>query len=140
MLVEIKHKAIRINSRVQVQQEDHTGGLERQRREELARQMRLEHQDAAAGIAEEVTGITEVVDEPVANHEPVVREGCKIGRNEPCPCGSGKKYKQCCGKFNSFSFCHKLSRSAETDEAIQACYSGSVWIRGFSFFSQIIAK
>ncbi len=28
----------------------------------------------------------------------VVREGKKIGRNEPCPCGSGKKYKQCCGK------------------------------------------
>ncbi len=25
------------------------------------------------------------------------REGDKIGRNDPCPCGSGKKYKQCCG-------------------------------------------
>jgi SEC-C motif-containing protein len=28
----------------------------------------------------------------------VKREGKKIGRNEPCPCGSGKKYKQCCGR------------------------------------------
>lgn len=28
----------------------------------------------------------------------VVREGRKIGRNEPCPCGSGKKYKHCCGR------------------------------------------
>lgn len=28
----------------------------------------------------------------------VKREGRKIGRNEPCPCGSGKKYKQCCGR------------------------------------------
>ena len=28
----------------------------------------------------------------------VVREGKKVGRNEPCPCGSGKKYKQCCGR------------------------------------------
>lgn len=27
-----------------------------------------------------------------------VREGKKIGRNDPCPCGSGKKYKHCCGK------------------------------------------
>ncbi len=27
-----------------------------------------------------------------------VREGKKIGRNDPCPCGSGKKYKNCCGK------------------------------------------
>ena len=26
------------------------------------------------------------------------REGKKIGRNDPCPCGSGKKYKQCCGR------------------------------------------
>ena len=30
--------------------------------------------------------------------ETVVREGRKIGRNEPCPCGSGKKYKNCCGR------------------------------------------
>ena len=30
--------------------------------------------------------------------EPVVRTDKKVGRNEPCPCGSGKKYKQCCGK------------------------------------------
>ena len=28
--------------------------------------------------------------------QPVVREGKKVGRNEPCPCGSGKKYKKCC--------------------------------------------
>jgi SEC-C motif-containing protein len=28
----------------------------------------------------------------------VKREGRKVGRNEPCPCGSGKKYKQCCGR------------------------------------------
>ncbi|WP_279355603.1 YchJ family protein [Fundidesulfovibrio agrisoli] len=29
--------------------------------------------------------------------EPVVSEGPKVGRNDPCPCGSGKKYKKCCG-------------------------------------------
>ena len=43
MLVEIKHEAIRIISHVQVQHEDHTEELERQRREKLARQMRFEH-------------------------------------------------------------------------------------------------
>ncbi len=32
--------------------------------------------------------------------EPFVREGRKIGRNEPCPCGSGKKYKKCCLNMN----------------------------------------
>ena len=36
-----------------------------------------------------------VQDEP---QQPVVREGPKVGRNDPCPCGSGKKFKKCCGK------------------------------------------
>ncbi|MXY63846.1 MAG: preprotein translocase subunit SecA [Gammaproteobacteria bacterium] len=34
-----------------------------------------------------------------ASRQPVTRQGRKIGRNEPCPCGSGKKYKQCCGRI-----------------------------------------
>ena len=38
-------------------------------------------------------------EEPQENHTPYVREGRKIGRNEPCPCGSGKKYKQCHGRL-----------------------------------------
>ena len=29
--------------------------------------------------------------------KPVVRDEAKVGRNDPCPCGSGKKYKKCCG-------------------------------------------
>lgn len=33
-------------------------------------------------------------------HKPFVRSGEKVGRNDPCPCGSGKKYKQCHGKLN----------------------------------------
>ncbi|HEY4697746.1 MAG TPA: preprotein translocase subunit SecA [Gallionella sp.] len=33
-------------------------------------------------------------------HKPFVREGLKVGRNDPCPCGSGKKYKQCHGKLS----------------------------------------
>jgi preprotein translocase subunit SecA len=32
-----------------------------------------------------------------AKAAPVVRSGEKVGRNDPCPCGSGKKYKKCCG-------------------------------------------
>jgi uncharacterized protein len=36
--------------------------------------------------------------DPVAGaHAPVMRQGPKVGRNDPCPCGSGKKYKKCCG-------------------------------------------
>jgi len=30
--------------------------------------------------------------------QPIVHDGPRIGRNDPCPCGSGKKYKKCCGK------------------------------------------
>jgi len=35
-----------------------------------------------------------------AEAQPFVRNTAKIGRNDPCPCGSGKKYKQCHGKLN----------------------------------------
>ncbi len=94
MLADIKHEVIRILSYVQVQQDDRTEEMERQRREELARQMQFEHQDAQAVALE---GEQDGEQKP---QEPVVREGRKIGRNEPCPCGSGKKYKQCHGKLD----------------------------------------
>jgi preprotein translocase subunit SecA len=44
---------------------------------------------------------SDVVSEATAALEKAkpVRTGPKVGRNDPCPCGSGKKYKQCCGKF-----------------------------------------
>jgi preprotein translocase subunit SecA len=38
-------------------------------------------------------------EEEARHHQPVRREGDKIGRNADCPCGSGKKYKKCCGRF-----------------------------------------
>ena len=38
------------------------------------------------------------VEGDIVKPKPVVREGPKIGRNDPCPCGSGKKHKKCCGK------------------------------------------
>jgi len=48
-----------------------------------------------------VDGDAHVHEEGKGHEEPVnttiVREGPKIGRNDPCPCGSGKKYKKCCG-------------------------------------------
>jgi preprotein translocase subunit SecA len=48
---------------------------------------------ADAGASDVVTEASEA-----ANRKPV-RTGPKVGRNDPCPCGSGKKYKQCCGKM-----------------------------------------
>ncbi|MTI15234.1 preprotein translocase subunit SecA [Sansalvadorimonas verongulae] len=92
MLTDIKHEVVRVLSHVQVQQDDQTEEMERQRREELARRMQFEHQQAQA-IGDEGAQASA---EPQA---PVVRDGRKVGRNEPCPCGSGKKFKQCCGKI-----------------------------------------
>ena len=37
-------------------------------------------------------------DGELVGETPTVREEPKVGRNDPCPCGSGKKYKKCCGK------------------------------------------
>jgi preprotein translocase subunit SecA len=37
--------------------------------------------------------------ESAKQQQPMKREGEKIGRNDPCPCGSGKKYKKCCGRL-----------------------------------------
>ena len=43
-----------------------------------------------------VTGTNAGADE-TAKRKPVVNKDKKVGRNDPCPCGSGKKYKYCCG-------------------------------------------
>ncbi len=94
MLTEMKHEVVRILSHVQVQQNDQTEELERQRREQLANQMNFEHQSAQQAMADEVASET-VPFTP----ETMTRDGRKVGRNELCPCGSGKKYKQCHGKI-----------------------------------------
>ena len=48
----------------------------------------------------ETTKVHEHVHGPNCNHqaEPITRKSPKIGRNDPCSCGSQKKYKKCCGK------------------------------------------
>lgn len=95
MLEDIKYDTIRIISHVQVQEDDRTAEMERQRREEMARRMQFEHA-RAQGVEAEATG-QEAPEEEA--HQPFVREGRKVGRNDPCPCGSGKKFKQCHGKI-----------------------------------------
>ncbi|MDO5724934.1 MAG: preprotein translocase subunit SecA [Tissierellia bacterium] len=52
---------------------------------------RMKRKRVAKNISEVGAG------EPV-KRQPIRRKGKKIGRNEPCPCGSGKKYKNCCGR------------------------------------------
>ncbi len=60
------------------------------------------HQEFQSGIPKPVSPQRAVLEETKAPQQPVaafapVRTGEKIGRNDPCPCGSGKKYKKCCG-------------------------------------------
>ena len=47
---------------------------------------------------EEAPKITGTNKDAEVEKKPYVRKGAKIGRNDPCPCGSGKKYKNCCGR------------------------------------------
>ncbi|WP_028302243.1 preprotein translocase subunit SecA [Oceanospirillum beijerinckii] len=96
MLSNIKHDVIRILSHVQVQQEADVEEMERRRREaEAAQQYSYQHAQSS-GMSEE----EQAEGQSDENGQPFVREGRKVGRNEPCPCGSGKKYKQCHGKLS----------------------------------------
>ncbi|WP_372872384.1 preprotein translocase subunit SecA [Shewanella sp.] len=95
MLESLKHDVIAILSKVQVQAQSDVEEMEARRREEEARIQR-EYQHAAA---ESMTSDNSELAE-MASHVPLVRDGEKVGRNDPCPCGSGKKYKQCHGKLS----------------------------------------
>ncbi|CAJ0992036.1 preprotein translocase subunit SecA [Sodalis praecaptivus] len=88
MLESLKYEVISTLSKVQVRMPEEVEAMEQQRREEaerLARQQQLSHQAPAAELA---TGSASSA-----------QEGRKVGRNDPCPCGSGKKFKHCHGKL-----------------------------------------
>ncbi len=105
MLDNIKRDVISILSRVQVRAEEDIEAAETKRREAAARrQLQQQHPEAPDALHPEhqsqgETGRTAAPAQSAAPAQPVVREGRKVGRNEPCPCGSGKKYKQCHGKL-----------------------------------------
>ncbi len=95
LLRTVKSETIHLMARVEPISREQMEAMENQRREELARQkMQLRH--------DELSALGEPEDEsPSAprTQTPVVREGRKVGRNDPCPCGSGKKYKSCHGQL-----------------------------------------
>ncbi len=92
MLERIKYDVITVLSKVQVRAEEDVDAIEEQRRAPV--QMEYQHAEASA------MGGQEAEAEGAEPAQPFVRDGRKIGRNEPCPCGSGKKYKQCHGKLS----------------------------------------
>lgn len=98
LLDSIKRDSIRVLSHVQVRREDpiEEEARLRQEAEALAARMQFQHDEAPGLEAPEVLG--EEVD--VALAQAPVRNEQKLGRNEPCWCGSGKKFKHCHGEIN----------------------------------------
>ncbi|NVF14095.1 preprotein translocase subunit SecA [Vreelandella maris] len=97
LLDHIKEDVTRILSHVQVRQPEEVDALERQRREALERETATAASRHDAPAPEQSESDQEA---PGSEGRPVRREGPKVGRNDPCFCGSGKKYKQCCGKLS----------------------------------------
>jgi len=101
MLDTMKRDVTRVLCHVRVQSREEMEEIERRRKEELEREMaraKLRHDQTSAAEAETGSNPDEKQSQPTP--ETFVRHERKVGRNEPCPCGSGKKYKQCCGKVS----------------------------------------
>ncbi|MAD07977.1 MAG: preprotein translocase subunit SecA [Gammaproteobacteria bacterium] len=94
LLYNIKYDVIRTLSRMQLENPEELAAAERKRRAEAEQQMQFQHAQAAELGASE----TDTAEQQPVRAAPFVRDDRKVGRNEPCPCGSGKKYKQCCGR------------------------------------------
>ncbi|MGH8119813.1 MAG: SEC-C metal-binding domain-containing protein, partial [Gammaproteobacteria bacterium] len=91
MLNHFKHDVIRFLSRVQVRTETDVEPPQTQQRPR--QNLTYSHPAAPNALATSPAA-------PGPENAPFVREQRKIGRNEPCPCGSGRKYKHCHGKLN----------------------------------------
>ena len=92
LLSNIKTETIRYLSHIEVASQEDMQLLETQRREE-EKNRKYQHASASSLVEEQEDLPAEEI------KQPVLREGPKVGRNDPCPCGSGKKFKQCCGKI-----------------------------------------
>ncbi len=92
MLETLKRDVVSILSRVLVQERDVEAMEEQQRQQAEAAPRTYTHATAENQLADEDTGGAE-------GHTTFVRDEQKIGRNDPCPCGSGKKYKHCHGQL-----------------------------------------
>src|SRR5690554_6548326 len=97
LLEKVKREVVMMLSRVRVRTEEEVAALEAQERaqaEAQARQMQFQHADTGG------YGVDEEAAQPDYQHDgdPAARVP-KVGRNDPCPCGSGKKYKHCHGQL-----------------------------------------
>jgi preprotein translocase subunit SecA len=95
LLHNVKLEVIRFLARVEFQPSEDVQSIERKRREEEAKNTLKFQKESSSAMGG---------DEPIAAPEeaqtPFIRREKKVGRNEPCPCGSGKKYKSCHGTLS----------------------------------------
>lgn len=91
MLDRVKTEVITVLAKVQLREESEVDELERRQQEMSQEGLELRHADASASGAE--------TPQQAQGSSTFIREAPKVGRNEACPCGSGKKYKQCHGKL-----------------------------------------
>ena len=97
LLEQIKLEVVTILAKVQVRQEEDVEAIDAQR--QAPREMHFEHAEVSA-LEEREPEPEPSSEEKDPEQHPFVRMGNKVGRNDPCPCGSGKKFKQCHGKLN----------------------------------------
>ena len=89
MLERLKEEVTTLLARVRVENEQAVEAVQEQ--QQAPKEMEFQHAEAQA--------LPEGEPDEQQPHQPFVREGEKVGRNQPCPCGSGKKYKHCHGKL-----------------------------------------
>jgi preprotein translocase subunit SecA len=107
MLDRVKHEVASVLSRVEVRDQAEVEREEAEQRERLMRALQAQHAEAPALVSaaepeagEAATGFA-MTDAEAHGQAPFVRGERKVGRNEPCPCGSGRKYKQCHGLLSA---------------------------------------
>ncbi|WP_029935960.1 preprotein translocase subunit SecA [Thiomicrospira pelophila] len=93
-LSEVKRETVKMLSWVQLQSQEDVAKFESQQKEEAQQKLQATHPDADRKSSN--TSAEGEVKDPNTFR----RDVPKVGRNDPCPCGSGKKYKQCCGKLD----------------------------------------
>ncbi|PSD45130.1 preprotein translocase subunit SecA [Stenotrophomonas maltophilia] len=100
MLENVKREVVTLLSRVRIRSDEEVQALEaaeRQQAEARLSQSQFQHQDVGGYSADEEAAQVQAAQQGNAQ---VQRDEPKIGRNDPCPCGSGKKYKHCHGQLS----------------------------------------
>lgn len=106
MLEDIKLDTITFLARVEFQSAQEVEPIKLKNQEPAMQDMQLQHAQADSVLqsnidtAAESNQATAKQDKTTAAPAPITRAGVKVGRNDPCICGSGKKYKHCCGKLS----------------------------------------